>query len=260
MPTWCSANASSAWRAAATGWSCSTPTATGSPPEPSSWRPGSAWRRLGVPRLEQLVGSGVYYGTGRERDPGHGGPGRLCCRRRQFGGPGRAAPVPVRPAGDAPRQGDSLARSMSDYLVGIEATSQITVRLETVVIDGDGADHLEAVTLLDGRSGQRERVPAAALFVVIGGEPRTDGSDTIRLDRGIPTGPTSSATAAAIALASRPRPFPARDVHARCVRGGDAVPVRSSGLPQRSATAPPGAPGAGVPGGRRRDEPTPAPA
>jgi thioredoxin reductase (NADPH) len=27
---------------------------------------GIAWRRLGVPRLEALVGSGVFYGAGRE--------------------------------------------------------------------------------------------------------------------------------------------------------------------------------------------------
>ena len=36
--------------------------------------PGIAWRRLGVPRLEALVGSGVFYGVGRQRGAGHGRP------------------------------------------------------------------------------------------------------------------------------------------------------------------------------------------
>jgi thioredoxin reductase (NADPH) len=71
-------------------------------------------------------------------------------------------------------RGSSLARSMSDYLVReIGATSSITVRLNTVVTDGHGADHLDALTLCDRRSGRAERVPAAALFVLIGGQPRT---------------------------------------------------------------------------------------
>jgi thioredoxin reductase (NADPH) len=71
-------------------------------------------------------------------------------------------------------RGDSLARSMSGYLIReIEATGNITVRLHTEISDGHGADHLEALTLRDRRYGRRERVPATALFVLIGGEPRT---------------------------------------------------------------------------------------
>src|SRR5215469_15682451 len=71
-------------------------------------------------------------------------------------------------------RGDSLARSMSEYLIReIEATGNITVRLGTEISDGHGTDHLEALTLCDRRSGRPERVPATALFVLIGGEPRT---------------------------------------------------------------------------------------
>jgi thioredoxin reductase (NADPH) len=71
-------------------------------------------------------------------------------------------------------RGESLARSMSDYLVReIEATGNITVRLHTEISDGHGAGRLEALTLCDRRRGWLERVPATALFVLIGGEPRT---------------------------------------------------------------------------------------
>jgi thioredoxin reductase (NADPH) len=71
-------------------------------------------------------------------------------------------------------RGGSLARSMSDYLVQeIEATGNITVRLHTEISDGHGAGQLEALTLCDRRHGRLERVPATALFVLIGGEPHT---------------------------------------------------------------------------------------
>ena len=71
-------------------------------------------------------------------------------------------------------RGDSLARSMSDYLTReIEVTSNITVRLHTEVIDGHGSDHLESLILHDRLHDRTEQVPAAALFVLIGGEPRT---------------------------------------------------------------------------------------
>jgi thioredoxin reductase (NADPH) len=71
-------------------------------------------------------------------------------------------------------RGDSLARTMSDYLIReIEATGNIAVRLRTEVRDGHGDDHLEALTLYDRLRDRAERVPVAALFVLIGGEPRT---------------------------------------------------------------------------------------
>ena len=55
-------------------------------------------------------------------------------------------------------RGDSLARSMSDYLIReIEATGNITVRLDTEVTDGHGQGSLEALTLCDKRRGRPRR-------------------------------------------------------------------------------------------------------
>jgi thioredoxin reductase (NADPH) len=83
-------------------------------------------------------------------------------------------------------RGDSLARSMSDYLIReIEATSAIRVRLDTEVTDGHGEDHLDALTLHDRRHDRTERVPATALFLLIGGEPRTEWlPDAVQRERG----------------------------------------------------------------------------
>jgi thioredoxin reductase (NADPH) len=71
-------------------------------------------------------------------------------------------------------RGESLAASTSDYLITqLKATPDIGVRLRTRVADGHGQARLEALTLEDVRTGQREQVPAAAVFVMIGAEPRT---------------------------------------------------------------------------------------
>ena len=42
------------------------------------------------------------------------------------------------------------------------------------MVDGRGEARLEGLTLEDVRTGQREEVPAAAVFVMIGAEPRTE--------------------------------------------------------------------------------------
>ena len=64
---------------------------------------------------------------------------------------------------------------MSGYLVEqIRSLENVTVRLRTQVVDAAGAGRLERVTLATGGSGDRQTVPAAALFVLIGGEPRTE--------------------------------------------------------------------------------------
>jgi len=135
---------------------------------------GIAWRRLGVPRLEELVGSGVFYGAA-------GSELRAMAGQDVFvvGGGNSAGQTTLYLARHARQvtlvvRGDNLERSMSDYLIReIEATANITVRLHTEVTDGHGADRLEGLTLSDRRSGQGEQVPAAVLFVLIGGEPRT---------------------------------------------------------------------------------------
>jgi thioredoxin reductase (NADPH) len=135
---------------------------------------GIAWRRLGVRRLEELVGSGVFYGAA-------GSELRAMAGRDVFvvGGGNSAGQTTLYLARYARHvtllvRGDNLARSMSDYLIReIEATPNVSVRLHTEVTDGHGADRLEALTLHDRRDGRTGQVPAAALFVLIGGEPRT---------------------------------------------------------------------------------------
>jgi len=147
---------------------------------------GIAWRRLGVPGLEALLGSGVFYGSA-------GSEARAMEGRDVFvvgagNSAGQAALYLARYARWVTMlvRGDSLAHSMSDYLTReIEVASNITVRLQTEVADGHGSERLEALTLHDRRHDRTEQVPATALFVLIGGEPHTQWLPAaVQLERG----------------------------------------------------------------------------
>jgi thioredoxin reductase (NADPH) len=136
---------------------------------------GIAWRRLGVPRLEALVGSGVFYGVAA-------GESRAVRGRRVVvvGGGNSAGQAALHLAKDALSvtlvvRGESLAAAMSTYLVqAIESTPTIAVHVNTEVVDGGGADTLEYVTLADRKDGSIRDMSTDALFIVIGGEPHTD--------------------------------------------------------------------------------------
>jgi thioredoxin reductase (NADPH) len=137
--------------------------------------PGVAWRRLGVPSLERLAGAGVFYGAA--------GSEAQAMRGQQVfvvGGGNSAGQAAVHLAERAATvtmlvRGHALGATMSDYLVQkIQATPNITVRLRTEVMEGHGRGRLEALSLRDGDRGVTETVAAAALFVLIGAEPRTE--------------------------------------------------------------------------------------
>ena len=135
---------------------------------------GIAWRSLGVPRVEALVGAGVFYGAAGSETTAMAGRDVFVVGAGNSAG--QAALHLARNARHVTLvvRRDNLPHSMSDYLIKeIEATPVITVRLETEVIEAHGGDRLDGLTLRDKRNGRAERVPADALFVLIGGEPCT---------------------------------------------------------------------------------------
>ena len=61
---------------------------------------GVSYRRMGVERVEALVGRGVFYGSGTSEARAVEGDSRVRRRRREFGGIRRDAPRPTRRPGD----------------------------------------------------------------------------------------------------------------------------------------------------------------
>jgi thioredoxin reductase (NADPH) len=135
---------------------------------------GVAWRRLGVRSLEALVGAGVFYGAA-------GAEARAMAGQDVYvigagNSAGQAALHLARYAATVTMvvRGADLGATMSSYLVTeIGKTDNIRVRLATEVTGGHGQCNLEALALRDRASGTTDTVPAAALFVMIGAEPRT---------------------------------------------------------------------------------------
>lgn len=146
---------------------------------------GATYRRLEVPSLEALYGAGVYYGGPASEAPALEG-------RDVFvvGGGNSAGQAALHLARYARRvalvvRAPSLGAGMSHYLVrAVEATPAVQVRTGTAVVGGGGDGRLQELVLRTTASGAEETVAAAALFVLIGAEPRTDW-----LPSGIARGP-----------------------------------------------------------------------
>ena len=154
---------------------------------------GATYRRLGIPHLEDLQGQGVYYGAAASEAPAMRG-------RNVFvaGGGNSAGQTALHMAKWASQvtilvRAQSLADSMSDYLIRqIDATPNVDVCHHVQVAGGTGTGHLQSLELHDTASGARRSVPADALFVLIGSQPRTHWlGESVERDQGgfILTGP-----------------------------------------------------------------------
>jgi thioredoxin reductase (NADPH) len=135
---------------------------------------GVAYRRLGVPSLEALSGSGVYYGANVSE--AHGLTGAHTVIVGGGNSAGQAALHLQRYAADVTvviRTPD-LSTTMSRYLIDeIEASPTITVVPNADVVDGGGDGWLSEIVVADRTTGERRSIPADGLFVMIGAQPHT---------------------------------------------------------------------------------------
>jgi thioredoxin reductase (NADPH) len=136
---------------------------------------GVEWRRLEIDSVDRFVGSGVYYGAARS-DAGLAqgndvyliGAGNSAGQAAiLFSNHARSVTLLVRT--------ESLAASMSHYLIeqiATKANIRVETRSEVVAVHGD--EQLEAIEVIDRRTGTTSRRDARALFVLIGAEAATD--------------------------------------------------------------------------------------
>jgi thioredoxin reductase (NADPH) len=135
--------------------------------------PGMLWRRLEVEGVEELLGRGVYYGAGRSE--------ATQCRDDHvvvIGAGNSAGQAVLNLAGAGARvrmvvRCADLRVSMSGYLVDrILGNDRIEIQYESEVVALEAADRLTGVIVRNAEGGTRS-VPASALFICIGGTPRT---------------------------------------------------------------------------------------
>jgi len=135
---------------------------------------GARYRRLGLPRQEELEGAGIYYAATEVE-------ARLC----------RKADVVVVGSGNSAGQaamflaetsrsvrllvrGPDLAHSMSQYLISrLEHAPNVRIQVNSQIERLYGEAHLDAVQIAS-RDGGSETLLARAVFVMIGTDPCTD--------------------------------------------------------------------------------------
>ena len=79
-------------------------------------------------------------------------------------------------------RGRDLSVSMSQYLIDqVMAIPNVQLRVRTQVVGLEADDRLRAVMVRSGNSAGPVRMPADALFICIGGVPRTGGTAGIGL-------------------------------------------------------------------------------
>jgi thioredoxin reductase (NADPH) len=143
---------------------------------------GVDWRRLEIPGLDDLLGSGVYYGAGPSEAVTCTG-----CRVAVIGGGNSAGQAVVRFSRYAAHvtllvRGSSLEASMSQYLITqLGKLPNVEVRTNTEVVELESDQHLRALVVASGRDSVPSRLPVDALFVCIGGVPRTEGAAQLGL-------------------------------------------------------------------------------
>lgn len=148
---------------------------------------GVEWRRLAIDSVDEFVGAGVYYGAARSdaslaqgNDVYLIGAGNSAGQAALFfAGHARSVTLLVR--------GDSLAESMSQYLVErIAMKTNIWVETRSEVVALHGGEHLEAIEVMDRRTGTGSRRDTKVLFVLIGAEAATDWlpAEVMRDDHG----------------------------------------------------------------------------
>jgi thioredoxin reductase (NADPH) len=134
---------------------------------------GAAYRRIGVPELEEMNGAGVFYGG-----PASEAHGLAGLEVYVVGGANSAGQAALHLARFARRvtlviRGGSLAEGMSHYLARqIEATRNVDVRLRSEVVGGGGDTWLRHL-VVRGEDGVEETVEAEGLFLMIGVQPHS---------------------------------------------------------------------------------------
>jgi thioredoxin reductase (NADPH) len=136
---------------------------------------GLAYRRLGIPSVDALVGRGIFYGSGATEAQAMTGEPTVV-----VGGANSAAEAAVHLARYARSvtvlvRGDSLVGGMSDYLIEqLQALTNVDIRLHTEIVEARDDRRLRTLLLRNGRQDDVEELDATAAFVLIGAAPGTD--------------------------------------------------------------------------------------
>ena len=137
-------------------------------------------RRLKTPGIKELTAAGVYYGAALTEAAYYRDQPVFVAGGANSAG--QAAMFFSRYASKVTMlvRASSLEKGMSQYLVDqIYGTDNIEVLLRTEVVEAHGEDRLGALTTINNDTGEKQTVPAAALFIFVGAAAHTELLDGV---------------------------------------------------------------------------------
>jgi thioredoxin reductase (NADPH) len=132
-------------------------------------------KQLNFPDVERLTGAGIYYGAALTEAAHYRDQHVFVVGGANSAG--QAAMFFSRYASQVTMlvRGTSLTKSMSQYLIDqIDGTENIEVKTDTIVLDAFGNEKLEAIQIQDKVTGEKKRIPAAAMFIFIGAKSHSE--------------------------------------------------------------------------------------
>ena len=136
---------------------------------------GMTLRKLDVPGIDELSGSGIYYGAALTEAAECAGADVVVVGGANSAG--QAAMLLSRYSASVTMmvRGPSLSASMSQYLINkIEAADNINVMTGTRLVSASGDENLEAITIEDSATGDQRTIPTSMMFIFIGATPRAE--------------------------------------------------------------------------------------
>jgi thioredoxin reductase (NADPH) len=136
---------------------------------------GVAVRTLDMPSMEPLLGRGIFYGAAMTEAHTYRGQEVVVVGGANSAGQGALFFSRYCKKVTMVIRADRLGKGMSRYLADrIRETPNIEAIASAEVVDVVGDGKLEAVNLRVGESGETRSLPACAMFVFIGAQPRTE--------------------------------------------------------------------------------------
>ncbi|MEJ2487023.1 MAG: FAD-dependent oxidoreductase [Anaerolineales bacterium] len=154
---------------------------------------GVTLRELDAPGVKRLTGAGVYYGAALTEAANYKDKNVFVVGGANSAGQGAMYFARFSSKVTMLVRSGSLTNSMSQYLIDqIANQKNIEVLTNTEVAEIKGKNGLEEITYFNNETGERNTVPAAALYIFIGAVPHTEViANVVGCNRAgfIPTGP-----------------------------------------------------------------------
>lgn len=145
---------------------------------------GVEYRRLSAKGLEELKGTGVYYGTSNIEASHHEGQPMYVVGGGNSAGQASLFLTRFTDSVTIVIRSASLSETMSQYLIdNLDANEAVSILPRSQVVEAKGDTHLRSIILRDRDTGEEREVEAGALFIFIGQRAHTDWlQDLVQLD------------------------------------------------------------------------------